>query len=96
MIILKLRRFKLTKFTKKVVQNHWYLLHWIHHDYKNWWSWKYSQCKSVVVIFNHASGYIKEKKGNKHLIFDDSVNENKALLKSTQMFGMELKTKSKQ
>ena len=30
---------------------------------------------------NHASGYTKEKNGNKSLIFDDSVNENKALMK---------------
>ena len=28
-----------------------------------------------------ASGYIEEKNGNKYLIFDDFVNENKALLK---------------
>ena len=43
-----------------------------------------------------AREYIEEKNGNKYLIFDDSVNENKALLKNMQMFGMELKTKSKQ
>ena len=30
---------------------------------------------------NHASGYIEEKNGNKYLAFDDSVTENKALLK---------------
>ena len=30
---------------------------------------------------NHASGYIEEKNGNEYLIFDDSVNENKELLK---------------
>ena len=30
---------------------------------------------------NHANGYIEEKNGNKYLIFDDSVNENKELLK---------------
>ena len=30
---------------------------------------------------NHANGYIEEKNGNKYLIFDDSVNENKGLLK---------------
>ena len=30
---------------------------------------------------NHASGYIGEKNGNKYLIFDDSVNENKEVLK---------------
>ena len=46
---------------------------------------------------NHASGYIEEKNGNKYLIFDDSVNENKELVKKNmQMFGMELETKSKQ
>ena len=50
----------------------------------------------LYLLVNHASGYIEEKNGNKYLIFDDSVNENKGLLKNTQMFGMELKTKSKQ
>ena len=45
---------------------------------------------------NHASGYIEEKNGNKYLFFDDSVNENKNLLKNRKMFGMELNTKSKQ
>ena len=48
------------------------------------------------MLVNYASGYIEEKNGNKYLIFDDSVNENKALLKNMQMFEMELKTKSKQ
>ena len=49
----------------------------------------------LYLLVNHANGYIKEKNGNKYLIFDDSVNENKALLKNKQMFGMKLKTKSK-
>ena len=35
----------------------------------------------LYLIINDASGYIEEKNGNKYLIFDDSVNENKALLK---------------
>ena len=35
---------------------------------------------------------LKEKNGNKCLIFD-SVDENKEVLKNMQMFGMELKTK---
>ena len=38
---------------------------------------------------------VEEKTGNKYLIFDDSVNENKELLKNTEMFGIELTTKSK-
>ena len=33
------------------------------------------------MLVNHASGYIEEKNGNKYLIFDDSANENKGLLK---------------
>ena len=44
---------------------------------------------------NHASGYIEEKNGNKYLNLD-STDENKELLKNIKMFGMELKTKSKQ
>ena len=30
---------------------------------------------------NHANGYIEEKTGNKYLIFDDSSDDNKELLK---------------
>ena len=36
---------------------------------------------TLYLLVNHASGYIEEKNGNKYLIFDDSVNENKGLLK---------------
>ena len=50
----------------------------------------------LYLLVNYASGYIEEKNGNKYLIFDDSVNENKGLLKNTQMSGMKSKTKSKQ
>ena len=35
----------------------------------------------LYLLVNHASGYIEEKNGNKYLIFDDSVNENKGFLK---------------
>ena len=34
----------------------------------------------LYLLVNYASGYIEEKNGNKYLIFDDSVNENKGLL----------------
>ena len=44
---------------------------------------------------NHASGYIKEKNGNKYLIFD-TTDESKELLKNMQMFRVELKKNSKQ
>ena len=33
------------------------------------------------LLFNHESGYIEEKNGNKYLSFDGYVNENEALLK---------------
>ena len=62
---------------------------------------KIDDCENIYTVnllhllVNHANGYIKEKNGNKYLIFDDSVNENKALLKNTQMFGVKSKTKSK-
>ena len=46
----------------------------------------------LYLRINHASGYIEEKNGNKYLIFD-SVDENKEVLKNTQMFGIQLKTK---
>ena len=45
----------------------------------------------LYLLIDHASGYIEEKNGNKYLVFD-SADENKGVLKNTQMFGMELKT----
>ena len=54
-----------------------------------------SSVNPLYLCINHASGYIEEKNGNKYLIFD-SADENKEVLKNTQMFGMKLKTKSKQ
>ena len=50
----------------------------------------------LYLIINLANVYIEEKNANKYLIFDDSVNENKGLIKNMKVFGMELKTKSKQ
>ena len=44
---------------------------------------------------NHANGYIEEKNGNKYLIFDDSVNENKELLKKYADVWDEIKNKIK-
>ena len=50
----------------------------------------------MYLLVNHACRFIEEKNENKYLMFDDSVNENKESLKNAKMFGMELKTKSKQ
>ena len=35
----------------------------------------------LYLHINHASGYIEEKNGNKYLIFNDSVDENKEVSK---------------
>ena len=35
----------------------------------------------LYLCINHAGGYIEEKNGNKYLVFDDSVNKNKEVLK---------------
>ena len=35
----------------------------------------------MYLLVNHAIGYTEERNGNKYWIFDDSVNENKGLLK---------------
>ena len=63
---------------------------------KNLWLGNIHTVNPLYLFINHASGYIEEKNGNKYLVFDDSVYENKELLKNTQVFGMELKIKSKQ
>ena len=48
---------------------------------------KIDDCENIYsvnpfyLIINHESGYIEEKNGNKYLIFYDSVNEKKRLLK---------------
>ena len=35
----------------------------------------------LYLLVNHAYGYIEEKNGNKYLVFDDSVDENKEVLR---------------
>ena len=45
---------------------------------------------------NHANGYIEEKNGNKYLISDDSVNENKEVLKKYNEVWDWIKNESKQ
>ena len=49
----------------------------------------------LYLLVNHASGYIEEKNGNKYLIFDDSVNENKGLLEKYADVWNEIKNEIK-
>ena len=60
-------------------------------DYENIYS-----VKPLYLRVNHASGYIGEENENKYLIFDTTNEEKELLKRNTQMFGMELKTQSKQ
>ena len=50
---------------------------------------------TLYLLVNHASGYIEEKNGNKYLIFDDSVNENKGLLEKYADVWNEIKNEIK-
>ena len=59
-------------------------------DYENIYS-----VNPLYFRVNHTRGYIEEKAENKYLIFD-STDENKDLLKNAMVFGIGLKTKSKQ
>ena len=47
------------------------------------------------LLVNHTSGYIAEKNGNEYLIFNDSFNENKGLLKKYENVWHGIKNKIK-
>ena len=83
--------FKLTKNRQKVIQKHWYLLHWIHHndinDYQNIYS-----VNPLYLIICEADGHIEEENGSKYLVFD-STDENKEVLKNTKNFRIGIKMK---
>ena len=68
---------KLVKNRHKRLQRHWYLVHWIYHNYKND---DYEIIHSVnpfCLLVNHTSGHTEEKNEKKYLLFDGSVNEKK-------------------
>ena len=50
----------------------------------------------LYLVINQASRYTEEKNGNKYLLFDKSVNENKAPLKKYADVWDGLKTKLKE
>ena len=62
---------------------------------------KIYDCESIYSVnplylnVNHANGYIEEKTGNKYLIFDDSSDENKELLKKYKDVWNGIKSKIK-
>ena len=49
----------------------------------------------MYLLVNPASGYIEENNENKYIIFDDSVDENKELLKKHTDVWDEIKNKIK-
>ena len=85
---------RLLKTDKKIIQRHWYLLHWVYQKEK------IDECNNIHSVnplylrVDHASGYIEEKNGNKYLVFD-STDENKELIEKYNDFGIELTIKSK-
>ena len=62
---------------------------------------KIDDCENIdsvnpfYLLVNHANGYTEEKYGNKYLIFEDSINGNKGLLKICRCLDG-IRTKSKQ
>ena len=80
---------------QKVVQKHWYWLHWIHHNYENDDYENIYSVNFLHLIIGEVDGHIEEKNGSKYLVFD-STDENKEVLKNTQNFGVGLKIKLKQ
>ena len=50
----------------------------------------------LYLQINYVKGYIEEKNGNKYLIFDDSADENKELLKKYKDVSNGIKNKIKE
>ena len=65
---------------QKVVQKHWYWLHWIHHNYENDDYENIYSVNFLHLIIGEVDGNIEEKNGSKYLVFD-SADENKEVLK---------------
>ena len=65
---------------QKVVQKHWYWLHWIHHNYENDDYENIYSVNFLHLIIGEVDGHIEEKNGSKYLVFD-SADENKEVLK---------------
>ena len=74
-------RIKLVKKWQKTLQRDQYLIYRIQYNYK------IADCENIHSLnplylpVNQGSGYIEENNGNKYLIFDDSGDENKEVLK---------------
>ena len=54
---------------------------------KNLWLGNIHSVSPLYLLINDASGYIEEKNGNKYLVFDDSVHENRVTKKTHRCFG---------
>ena len=77
MINIKKLWFKFAENRQKIKQKHWYLLHWIHSNLKNWQLWKKNIVQNpLYLIVNTADDDIEEKNGSKYLTFA-SADKNK-------------------
>ena len=49
------------KIDRKIIQKHWYLLHWIHHKEKTDDCEKINSVNPLHLFIGHTNGYIEEK-----------------------------------
>ena len=54
---------------------------------KNLWLGNIHSVNPLYLLINDASGYIEKKNGNKYLVFDDSVYENRVTKKTHRCLG---------
>ena len=54
---------------------------------KNLWLGNIHSVNPLYLLINDAIGYIEEKNGNKYLVFDDSVYENRVTKKTHRCLG---------
>ena len=61
--IINLKKFdaELLKIDRKIIQKHWYLLHWIHHKEKTDDCEKINSVNPLYLFIDHANGCIEEK-----------------------------------
>ena len=77
---------RLWKIDKKIIQKHWRLLHWIHHnkkidDYENIFS-----VNLLYLIISRVHRFIEEKNESKYLAFDSADKNKEVLTKYTKLW----------
>ena len=74
------------KIDKKIIQKHWHLLHWIHHNKK---IDDYENIFSVILLYliiSRVDRFIEEKNESKYLAFDSADKNKEVLTKYTKLW----------